>query len=243
MPGYLDTLEDDGEQAWARRVHEYGPRALPPDPVAGDNQGYADQADAQADAQAATGTYDPDQLQDKNWLPLNGRFEFEVPIGYPEWARLSQGGAAINDVRHRAWLVPGSEGVVDIQQGVAGTWQVTVGGLTKVNDKEIEDRNIQVFEAMVAGCETGEQRWANAFYSVHTGVVLAGPTEDFDAVGNLGPQLVQGQITFDRKRVGANELRIHGALDKQIVGGYLKQLLDNPQVDYPYRDRSRVKPG
>jgi hypothetical protein len=273
LPGYIDTLEDEAERQLADRIYNERLRPLPPDPTdVADGQGDADgspgdddgdddyqqddtgqddtgqgdddQGDGdEADDQQATGVYDPDQLQDKQWFPLNGQYEFEVFVDSPEWIRLNQGGTWINDVRNRPRLVPGCEGTVDIQHGQPGTWQVSVGALTKVDDAEIQRRNTAVFEAMVAGVEVGEERWANAYYSISTGVVLAGPTEDFDAVGNLGPNLVPGQITFARKRVGANDLKVHGALDRNIVGGYLRQLLDNPSVTYTYRDRGRIKPG
>jgi hypothetical protein len=231
---YIDTLEDGEEERRAWQVYTDHLRPLPPDPVE-DNQG--------GNAQPAGGVDGGDQLQDQQYVPLNGQYDYEVLLDSPDWIRLNQGGQWINDVPNRDRLVPGSEGIVDIQQGQASAWQVTVGALTKADDKDVQDRNIGVFETMVAGVETGEERWANAYYSLRTGVVLVGPAEQFDPVGQLGPELVQGQITFARKRVGANDLKVHGGLDKQVVGGYLKQLLDNPSVTYPYRDRSRIKPG
>lgn len=121
-----------------------------------------------------------------------------------------------------------------IKQVAAG---VDPGQLRRtVDPAAVRSRNVAALRDIVA--EDAASRSAQVMQGAD--LVLLGEGHDFNAVRDLGSGGKSGTVTFTRNTFSANEIAVSGEVDKSAVIATLRELIADPGVAYPYRDRDRV---
>lgn len=164
-----------------------------------------------------------------NRIPSYGTAVDNVATGYAD-TFVQWYNQASQPVRNALGARPAIKGVVD--QGTGTSAQ-------RVDPAAIRSRNIAALEAITGDTSSGPARTTQVM-SGDDGLVLLGNGHDFAAVKALGAGGASGTVTFAYNRLSANELRIAGSVDAAAVKTELRALLDDANMTYDYRDRSRV---
>lgn len=205
--------------------------------------GWTDQAPAEGE-QSEADAEEADVLLTEDGQILHGTYRFLVSV----WGslQLKDGDTHIAWVPD-AWDIPlGTTGWIVIDGGVATTPVVDPPPPPEpepelVDPAQIQAANIGLLNAMFVDGAGTSQRSARVLAD---GVfMILKNVHDSSGDNRLNPRYGTGEITFVRNRMSPNEIIIKDeiGLDVEYVKAQLKDLFERDLLQYPYRDKSRIR--
>jgi len=175
-------------------------------------------------------------LLDREGRPLDGEYSFRVDQKH--WIALIRDGQTAAVIDNKYEFDPSTAGVFQVNQGVLGPY-TKVERSDILNDdgkRALIGRNRSALEELFDGCAIGEDR--DLTVRQNGSLIALGDDLEFAVIRALGDPVV-GKITFHRRRIGANDIRISSELDRLAVTGHLKVLLMGAR--YKFGDPNGIK--